>query len=111
MVTEWKLYAVKHAWVISLSTACGSTVSSEEFKMNRPVNISGTNGTNKPCGDKSVTYGHVSGEHSLVHRQGPDVKVVHSFDPLHSEQVLPHLVVVHTGRRSCGGETLRLRSS
>lgn len=111
MVTEWKLYAVKQTWVISLNTACGSTVSSEEFKTNRLVNISETNDIKKPYGVQSITYSHVSGEHSLVHCQGPDVKVVHSFNTLYSEQVLSHLVIVHTGWRTCGGETLRLRSS
>ncbi len=69
------------------------------------------NGTKVPYGVKSVTYSHMSGKHSLVHCQGPDVKVVHSFDTFYSEQSFPHLIIVHTSRRTYGGETLRLSSS
>ncbi len=69
------------------------------------------NATNFPYGVKSVTYSHMSGKYSLVYCQGPDVKVVHSFDTFYSEQSFPHLIIVNTSWRTCGGETLRLRSS
>lgn len=45
-----------------------------------------------------LVYGHVGGQHSLVHGEGPDVKVVDRLHPLHLQKAISHLAVLHPRR-------------
>lgn len=43
-----------------------------------------------------LTYSYVCRQYSLVHGEGPDVKVVDRCHPLHCYQTVPHLTVSHS---------------